>query len=169
MEIDPLKPTSLCLVEMGKNGLELVRSYPKVLSEDELNNITLKSIPMGSNDGDFTTSTVGSNIFSGYIFAIPGEERQNIASLIAVFNSHNYEQKIIRKVFSFTIEELRKNDTIDTQTISDILPKLYDGLVKGKLEIKVSHVATLSLEISSDEASKEEKDNFDQLGDDVWK
>ncbi|NHJ88075.1 MAG: hypothetical protein FK734_21600 [Asgard group archaeon] len=164
-----MKPTSLCLIEMGRTGLELVKSYPDVLPVDELNNIILKSIPMGSNDGDFTTSTVGPNMISGYIFAIPGEQRQNIASLVAVFNDSNYEQQVIKKVFSFTVDELRKSEAITTEIIANILPKLYDGLVKGKLQIKISQVTSLNLEISSEDGTKEKKDSFDEFGDDVWR
>lgn len=165
-----MKPVSLCLVEMGKTGLELVRSYPEVLTTDELNEVIIKSMPMGSNDGDFTTSTAGTNHLAGYIFALPGEERMNVASLVAVFNNDNYEQQVIKKVFSFTVEELRKNDMMDKETVSKILNKIYDGLVQGKLSIKIHSETTLNLEITASNSSKqEEEDSFDEFGDDVWK
>ena len=161
------KPVSLCLVHMGKKGLELVRSYPEVIPENELNNIVLKSMPMGSHDGDFTTTTVGDSVISGYIFSVPGDERTNIASLIAVYGSMDYELNIVKKVFTFTINELRKSNAIDTQTLAEILPKLYDGLLKGKLQIKISSVTSLNLEITTGGEEKE-ADNLDEFGDDVW-
>jgi hypothetical protein len=165
-----IKPTSLCLVEMGKNGLELVRSYPEVLSSGELNEIIIKSMPMGSKDGDFTTSSAGPNYISGYIFAIPSEERTNIASLVAVFNDENYEHQVIKKVFTFTVDELRKNELMDKETLSNILNKLYDGLVKGKLSINIRSETTLNFEIKTGSSDDEkEKDSLDEFGEDVWK
>jgi hypothetical protein len=153
---------------MGKNGLELVRSYPEVLTTDELNDVIVKSMPMGSKDGDFTTSTAGSNYISGYIFALPSEERTNVASLVAVFNNDKYEQQVIKKVFAFTVQELRKNDLMDREMISNILNKIYDGLVKGKLSIKIHSETSLNLEINTG-SSDDNDDPFDEFGDDVWK
>lgn len=163
-----MKPVSLCLVEMGKKGLELVRAYPEILPQEEVNNIVLKSMPLGANDGDFATNTTGTSVISSYVFSLPGEERTNIASLIAVFSSMNYQPQVIKKVFSFTVTELRKNNAIDKQVITDLLPKLYDGLVKGELRIKISSVVTLDLAITS-ELADEKKDPFDAFGEDVWK
>ncbi|MEA2071047.1 MAG: hypothetical protein U9O98_07125 [Asgard group archaeon] len=163
------KPVSLCLVQMGKKGLELVRAYPEVIPEQELNNIVLKSMPMGSTDGDFTSSTVGSSAISGYIFSVPSEERTNIASLIAVFDSMNYNQATIKKLFTLTIQELRKNDNVSTETLANILPSIYDGLLKGKLKIKISSMKTFSLEISNSDEEEVERDHFDEFGEDVWR
>ena len=82
------------------------------------------------------------------------------------FNSMDYQPQVIKKVFSFTVTELRKNDAITTEMISELLPKLYDGLVKGQLRIKISSVVTLALEIGEEEVKK---DSFDEFGDDVWR
>jgi hypothetical protein len=153
---------------MGKKGLELVRAYPEVLPENELNNIVLKSMPMGSHDGDFTTTTVGDSVISGYIFSVPGDERTNIASLIAVYGSMDYELNVVKKVFTFTVNELRKTNAIDTNTLAEILPKLYSGLVKGKIQINISSVTSLNLEITTGDADEKQEDSMDDFGDDVW-
>ncbi|MHA1211286.1 MAG: hypothetical protein ACTSSH_02385 [Candidatus Heimdallarchaeota archaeon] len=163
-----IKPESLCLVQMGKAGLELVKSYPEVLSEDELNNIVLKSMPLGAKDGDFTTNTVGNNVLSSYIFSMPGEERTNVASLVAVFNDMDHQPQIIKKVFSFTVTELKKNNYNNMDIFSELLPKLYAGLTSGHLKLKLSSVLTIDMEIDTGKEDPKDKDSFDDLSDDIW-
>ena len=117
-----VKPVSLCLVQMGSKGLELVKAYPNVLPEEILNQIVIKSMPFNAKNGDFASSTVGDTVFSGYIFSVPSEnERDNIASLVAVYNNMNYDSNSIRKVFAFTITELKKNNVADIETLSKII------------------------------------------------
>lgn len=163
------KPVSLCLVQMGKYGLELVRAYPEIIPKSELNQIVIKSMPLGANDGDFITTTVGESVISGYIFSVPGEERNNIVSLIAVYNSMNFNQQMIKKVFSTTITELKNYNVASTELFTNILPKIYDGLVSGRLKIKISSVITLDIETESNSSKQAAKTKFDEFSDDIWK
>ena len=54
-----LNPASICLIQIGKKGLELVKAYPRVFPENVMNEITLKSMPLNAKDGTFTTNTIG--------------------------------------------------------------------------------------------------------------
>lgn len=166
-----MKPISLCLTHMGKSGLELVKSYPDVLPEQILNEIVLKSMPMSAKDGDFSSSTAEGVIFESYIFTIPGEQRNNIASLVAVFDNSEYNRQVIRNFFSFTVAELQKNKLSDTNTYEKILPNMFDGLNKGRVKIKISSVVTLDFDFSfKEEKEKDRGEEFlDAMKDDMWK
>jgi DNA polymerase III alpha subunit (gram-positive type) len=152
-----MKPVALCLVHMGQKGLELVRTYPEVLPKEVLNEITIKSMPLGAKSGDFSSNVVSNdNAFSGYVFQVPSETgRDNIASLVAVFNKTDYNANLIRKVFSITINELQKNKQVKIDTISQILPGLYKGLEKGHIKVKMSSVVTIEIEINDDDQGKD--------------
>ena len=164
-----MKPISLCLVHMGSKGLELVNAYPKVLPMNVLNEIVTKSMPMGAKEGDFTSNTIGNSAFSGYIFKLPSETgRSNIASLIAVFNDLKYDSNVIKKVFTFTVTELKKNNMIDTETIVKIMPNLFAGLVEGHLKVKVSSVVTLEFDVRKESKDKDEE-ALNSFGQDFWK
>lgn len=162
-----MKPVCLCLVQMGQKGLELIESYPKVIPDEEMATIALKSMPIGAKEGDFSTNTVGKSVISGYVFRIPAadSERDNIGSLVAVFNDMNYDPLVINKVFSFTIDGLNSYNLISVQNISEILPSLYNGIIKGELKIKVSSITTLEMTVGE---NKEKKNSFDSFGEDVW-
>ena len=164
-----MKPISLCLVQMGSKGLELVKAYPKVLPENIITEIVTKSMPMGAKEGDFTSNTIGPSAFSGYIFALPSETgRSNIASLIAVFNDLDYDSNVIKKVFTFTVTELKKNNMIDTETIIKIMPNLFTGLAEGHLKIKISSVVTLECDVRKEDKDKDEE-ALNNFGQDFWK
>jgi len=165
-----MKLLSLCLVKMGKQGLELVKVHPDILPKATINEIVLKSMPLSSKEGDFTSTTVGDCIFEGVIFAVPSEERRNIASLIAIFDDTSYDRVTLRKFFSFTLRELEKNGLVDIETIMRILPNLFEGLAKKSVKIKISSVVTLEFNFDS-EKDKEKDSNekfLDSFGDDVW-
>ncbi|NHJ05409.1 MAG: hypothetical protein EAX90_11330 [Candidatus Heimdallarchaeota archaeon] len=166
-----MKPISLCLTHMGKTGLELVSSYPDVLPQPLLNEIVIKSMPMSAKEGDYSSSTAQGCVFESYIFTVPGEQRNNIASLIAVFDNSEYNRQSIRKFFSFTVEELQKNKLADTNTFEKILPNMFDGLSKGHVKIKISSVVTLDFDFAYKE--KKEKDRGEEfleaIKDDMWK
>ncbi|MFW9922649.1 MAG: hypothetical protein ACFFDW_05080, partial [Candidatus Thorarchaeota archaeon] len=163
------KPISLCLVQMGKSGLELVRNYPEVIPEEDLNQIVIKSMPFGAKEGDFSTNTVGDNVISGYIFSVSGEDRNNIICLTAVYDSMNFNQQMIKKVFATTVSELKKNNLANAELFSSMLPKVYDGLVSGRLKLKISSVVTLDIEINEKEEKTESKDQYDNFSEDIWK
>ena len=166
-----MKPISMCLTHMGKKGLELVKIYPDTLPKQTINEVVLKSMPMSAKEGDFASSTAEGVIFESYIFSVPGEDRGNIASLVAIYEKPDYNRENLRRFFSFTITELKKNNIADTSTLTDILPNLYEGLAKGKVQIKISSVVTL--EFDFDEQDKKPKDRgekfLEEMQGDLWK
>lgn len=165
-----MKPTSLCLVQMGEKGLELVEAYPKTYSKEVLNQIAIKSMPLNAKEGDFSSATVGPAVLSGYVFSIPATEgRNNIASLVAVFESMKYNPESIRKIFSYIIIELKKNDLVTIDTLKALLPKLYTGISQGQLRIKISSVVTLDFTLEEDEEVNEKKKSLDDFRNKMWK
>ncbi|MBD3190754.1 MAG: hypothetical protein GF308_08920 [Candidatus Heimdallarchaeota archaeon] len=165
-----MKPTSLCLVQMGEKGLELVEAYPKTYSKEVLNQIVIKSMPLNAKEGDFSSATVGPAVLSGYVFSIPSiQGRDNIASLVAVFESMKYNPETIRKIFSYIIIELKKNDLVSIDTLKALLPKLYSGITQGQLRIKISSVVTLDFSIQDEEQIDEKKKSLDDFRNKMWK
>ncbi len=166
-----MRPISLCLVTMGKKGLEMVKAYPEVLPPEMLLEIPIKSMPLGAKEGDFISTTLSSNsALSGYVFKIPRKsERDNIASLVAVFDQTDYNASIVRKVFTATIEELKKNNSISVETIEKILPYLYSGIDKGHIKIKISSVVTIEMNIAEEKEEDSKKKAAKSLADEMWK
>lgn len=163
-----LKPLSLCLVQMGDKGLEMVKSHPNVLPKEILNEVTLKSMPMGAKPGEFSTSNVGDLYYSSYIFKIPrADQRDNIAAIIAIYNNMKYNMEGIKKVFSFIIKELDTKSLLKADIIEEILPNLYNGFGSGHIKIKISSIATISVDFEDKE--EEVVDVTNGLEDDLWK
>ncbi|MHA1532138.1 MAG: hypothetical protein ACTSR6_09100 [Candidatus Heimdallarchaeota archaeon] len=163
-----MKPLSLCLVQMGDKGLELVSSHPKVLPKEVLNEITYKSMPMGAKDGEFVSSSVGDLFYSSYIFSLPREgSRDNICAIIAVFNDMKYNIEGIRRVFSLLIKELKTKTLLKLELMEELLPNLYTGFSKGNIRIKISSIATISIDFDTKE--EEPVDETNELEDDLWK
>ncbi|NPE07156.1 MAG: hypothetical protein GNW80_02645 [Asgard group archaeon] len=164
-----MKPVSLCLVQMGDKGLELVKAHPNVLPKQVLNEITYKSMPMGAKPGEFSSATVGDLYYSSYVFSLPREDsRDNIAAIIAVFNNMKYNIEGIRKVFSFIIKELDTNKLLKTDIVEEIMPNLYKGFDSGHIKIKISSIATIDIDFAEKE-EPEEKDCTNDLEDDLWR
>ena len=46
-------PISILLVHMGSRGLEMVKAYPDVLPQGIINQIVLKSMPLGAKKRGF--------------------------------------------------------------------------------------------------------------------
>ena len=167
--VSRLKPVSLCLVQMGDKGLEMVKSHPNVLPKNVLNELTYKSMPMGAKPGEFSTAAVGDLFYSSYVFSVPQEEgtRDNIAAIIAVYSNMKYNIEGIRKVFSFIVKELETKALLKTDIVEEILPNLYKGFESGHIKIKISSVASIDIDFAEEEP--EEKDITNDLEDDLWK
>ncbi len=50
-------------------------------------------MPMSAKVGDYSSSTAEGVVFESYIFAVPGVKRNNIASLVAVFDTSEYNRQ----------------------------------------------------------------------------
>ncbi|RLI68412.1 MAG: hypothetical protein DRP02_04435 [Candidatus Gerdarchaeota archaeon] len=166
-----MKPTNLCLTSIGKSGLELVTVVPDTIPNIILNEIVLKSMPLSAKAGDFASSTVEGYQIECFIFSVPSDERQNIASLVAIYDNPNYDRDTVRKFFS-TIMELQRYNMSDTNTFSKILSSMLEGLKKGKVKIKISSVVTLEFNFD-DDSKKKKKDRgeefLESVKDDIWR
>ena len=164
-----MKPLSLCLVQMGDKGLELVKSHPNNLPKEVLNDLTYKSMPMGAKAGEFSTAAVGDLYFSSYIVSLPREgQRDNIGAIMAVFSDMKYNIEGIKKIFSFIAKELESKKLLKVDILEEILPNLYKGFESGHIKIQVSSVATISIDID-EQIDESEKDATNDIADDIWK
>ncbi len=163
-----MKPMSLCLINMGTKGLELIKSFPDVIPADSMNQLVYKTIPIGSNPGDFAQTTFNDLNLTSYIFRIPSaSDRDNLASLVAIFSSADYDSKTIKQVFSWVVTELENKALLNTQTLQNILPKLFKGFSKGQFKIEITSTSTISFNFKKDE--KDRNGNaIDSLADDLW-
>ena len=167
-----MKPTNLCLVQMGKEGLEVISSYPDTLPGEVFNELAYKSMPLSAKPGDFTTATLNNLTFSSYIFEVPSiEERNNIASIVAVFNSMNYDQQQIKKVFSVIVEELQTKNVLQIEVVKSILPNVHNGLQKGYFTIEISSLAKVSFDFRTDDdkSGSSASERADNVSDDLWR
>lgn len=163
-----MKPLSLCLINMGSKGLELVKAFPDVIPADSMNQLMYKTIPMGSNPGDFASTTFNDLNLTSYIFRIPtADQRDNLASLVAVFNTTDYDSQSIKKVFSWITMELEKKDLLTATTLENLLPKLYKGFSKKQFKIEITSTSSISFEFSQQSKDKNGA-AIDNLADDLW-
>jgi hypothetical protein len=163
-----LRPISVCLVQMGNKGLELVKAFPNVLPKALLDEIVYKSMPLAANEGDFTTNNVDHYAFSSYIFTIPGESRLNLASLVAIYESLNYDHTKILKIFSFMIRELKKRKMKKIDSIKPLLPSLLKGFESSSFKFKLNS-DTLNFEWEDDKEVIEKNEDFlKSFREDVW-
>jgi len=163
---------SVCLVQMGKSGLELIKAYPDVLPQPLKNEITIKSMPLGAKAGDFTSNVMNNgSAISGYVFIIPSQtERNNIASLVAVFDNSDYNIQSVRKLFSIIISELQNNDAISLKLLQQILPSIYNAFGSKTIKIKISSVTTIEVKIEDDKDKAESngKRVAKSFAEDLW-
>ncbi|MBD3191820.1 MAG: hypothetical protein GF308_14330 [Candidatus Heimdallarchaeota archaeon] len=167
-----MKPISLCLVQMGKTGLEVVDTYPDVLPKDVLQELTYKSMPLTAKPGDFASTSVRDLAFSSYIFELPSEgvERKNIGSLIAVYNSMEYNATSVKKAFTIVIDQLQHKNLLQIKVLEKILPNLFQGFKKGQFKIEISSVAKISFEFPDEDKDKDSlSSRVDNVSDDIWK
>lgn len=164
-----MKPVSLCLIQMGNKGMEIIESYPKVLPKEVLDQITYKALPLGAQPGEFSTSSIGDLYYSSFAFSIPRSgERDNIGAIIGVFNDMKYNINGLKKVFSFIIKELDNKSLLKTEVIEEILPNLYKGMHMGQIRIKVSSIATISIDFETKEDEKD-IDETSHIEEDIWR
>ena len=153
-----MKPTTLCFVKMGVKGLELVSSYPDVIPTEIMSQLVYKSMPMGAKHGDFASTTLDNLNLSSYVFRIPRtEQRDNIASIVAVFSSTDYDQNTIRRAFSWVITELSNKELLSTETLTKILPNLYKGFGEGKFKIEISTSSTITFNFHDEKPKKKRR------------
>lgn len=155
---------------MGKKGLELVEAYPEIHDSRNLNEIIIKSMPLGAKDGDFSSTTISKKVaFSSYIFTVPrNNDRDNIASIVAVFDTPNYDNLQVQYTFSEIINELKKNDLQLIETLQNLLPNILKGLSVGYLKIKVSSIVTVEIKYRMKKEKEDPRKIVKDFKDDIW-
>ncbi|NHJ49346.1 MAG: hypothetical protein FK733_16270 [Asgard group archaeon] len=167
-----MKPTNLCLVQMGASGLEVIDTYPNTLPNEVLRELAYKSMPLTAKPGDFASATMNEYSLSSYIFEVPQQDkRNNIASLVAVYSTMEYNPTEVKKAFTVIVEELNKKDLLKMEVIKSILPNLQTGLSNRYFTMNISSQARISFDFRSDD----EKDvktldkRAENVSDDLWR
>ncbi|MBN1328178.1 MAG: hypothetical protein JXA54_01780 [Candidatus Heimdallarchaeota archaeon] len=165
-----IKPLALCLVQVGKKGLEIVDSYPKILPKEIESQIAFKCMPFGAKDGDFLSANITETYFSGYVFRVPEKQgRDNLASLVVVFDTENYNPISFKKVFSLTLEKLAENNLVTLNNVQKLLPEMFNGITKGKLRIKISSIVMLEFDFEDINEKKDKKEEIiSQVKRELW-
>jgi hypothetical protein len=155
---------------MSKKGLEITKAYPDVLNQEIKNEIALKSMPLGAKGEDFTTVTLSDKkVFSGLIFRVPHlMTRDNIASLIAVFDSMNYNAGILQERFTELVESLKEHNVISVEKVNNLLEELFEGILAGKCELTIKRGKSIKLDFTEIEAKFAKKDKLKKFTSDVW-
>ena len=156
-----MKPISLCFIQMGEKGLELVSNHPKVLPRPILDAITYKAMPLGAQPGDFYNSTIGKLHYVSYILRLTRKnERDNIAAFVAVFSNTNYDGEIIQQDISKILSELEKKALLKTDIIESIMPSIFEGFKYNQIKITFNKNEDFEIDIS--------KKNGHIIEDDIW-
>ena len=164
-----IKPTSICLVRLGADGFEIIKIYPDVIPKKALTEISVKCMPLGAKDGDFTSTTVtGNYVISSLVFSSPSNQfRDNISSIVAIFLSMDYNPEVIRKVFSLIVNRIRELELDLIKTLAQNIERIYQGF--NRSIIKITANSQKIAEIKLDEIIKEKKEKaVRSFQDDIW-
>ncbi|NPE08727.1 MAG: hypothetical protein GNW80_10645 [Asgard group archaeon] len=155
---------------MSKKGLEVTKVYPNILNQAIINEIALKSMPFGAKEGDFTTITLSDNkIFSGLVFTVPHLlSRDNIASLIAVFESMSYNAEILQENFTLLINSLKEFNVISSDKVTDLLPEIFAGIKLEKFNLNIKRGKNITFNFTNLDAKFVKKDKLKEFTSDVW-
>ena len=127
---------------------------------------------MTAKPGDFATASMNDLNLTSLVFEVPSDtERNNIASLVAVFSKMDYNINEVKKVFSVIVQELKSKDLLKIDVIKSILPNLHDGLKKGKFTIEISSTAKIAFDFQSEDErdDKSVEKRADNVSDDLWR
>ena len=163
-----MKPLVLCLIYLSDKGLKCIRNYPMNISNRDLNKVVTQSMKEDSKDGDFLFSAVGSKILASYIFHVPYQSDIIQACFTFVYKSMDFNPQEINDYFTETVEKLKQNDMLDLETIANILPKLYSGIKKKDIKIKVKSQVSIQIKSERKKKRKPRKDIIESIGDDLW-
>jgi hypothetical protein len=129
-------------------------------------------MPLSAKPGDFASTSVKDLAFSSYVFEIPsaGPERQNIGSLIAVYQSMSYNAHAVKNAFTVVIDQLQTKNFLEIKVLEKILPNLYQGFTKGEFIIEISSVAKIAFKFPSDDEDEDSlSSRVDNVSNDIWK
>ncbi|MFW9923820.1 MAG: hypothetical protein ACFFDW_11095 [Candidatus Thorarchaeota archaeon] len=107
-------------------------------------------------------------VFSSYIFTYPAIGRDNIASLVVVFESMEYNSEMIKNAFAEIVLELRKQKIGIIDTLTKILPSIFLGIEKGFVKIQISSITTIEVKFADDEEKDIKKKAVKSFTDDIW-
>ncbi|NHJ05986.1 MAG: hypothetical protein EAX90_14255 [Candidatus Heimdallarchaeota archaeon] len=157
------------MVQLGTNGFDIIKVYPEVLSKNLLTEISIKSMPFGAKNGDFTTTTVArNNTISSYVFSSPSNQfRDNVASIIAIYSNMEYNPELIHQIFSLIINKIKETDKDIITTVSNNLENIFRGFSKDTIKIKLESNKNVELKLDRLLSSKTQK-VVKSFKDDIW-
>lgn len=170
--MDILKLRSLCFTYAGKKGVEIIRSYPEILSRKEIRKIKKQCIPRTSKGGEFFTFVFDNYIVASYVFTIPISKKEKLASFTAVYEEEEIHQDIVNDFFQQILGKLKTNDLLDFENIANALPDIYKEMRTGHFDFKVKTSVLIEIEDTSKNKKKNEandENSIEDFNEDIWK
>jgi hypothetical protein len=163
---------SLCLNKLEVDGPQVIAQYPaNFFSNEELQEIPMKVIPLNAKDGDFTTIIFRNNLMIvSYVFTIQEDQgqRPSLMALSGTLDTTKLNPFEFKNIFESLIDQLGALNLKSAEFLGKILPKLYDSLSKGKSEISITKTVTLKIEISDQDEGPSTKQGRKNRSKGMW-
>ena len=143
---------------MKKTGPEIIATHPShFFTNEDLQTIALKSIPLNAKDGDFSTLAYKEDlVIASYVFTIREEEgkRPDLFSICAAISVDEINPMHFKKIFESIINQLKEFHELNSKMLIALISRIYQTLNDGKTEIKITKTTTLKIEIAKDNLKK---------------
>lgn len=149
---------NILINKMEPSGPEIISSHPpKTFSDEDLREISLKSIPLNAKDGEFSTFLFNEKtVIASYIFTIQKKEnsRPNLYAICGALSPNELNPIHLKPVFASIIDQLKEFKELNTNTIVALTSKIFKTINDGKTEVKITKTTTLKIEIEKSELDK---------------
>ena len=126
---------------MPKKGPEVVTLYPEgVLSNNEIEELSLKCMPLGSNEGDFSSIVFSSYQVAGILTTTPPidkniEPRDTMISIGFLLGNYTNPTPYRNFLIDF-VSKCEKHESFNLSTLKKIIPEFFK--LKNQREILIS-------------------------------
>ena len=165
-----VQPMNICLILKGKSGLDLISVYPTLAKKINLEVILEKCMPPGAVNGDFITEIISNEIaIASYIFSEPIDyTNDNLAAIVAIFNTPHFDSKQVAYTFTNLISELKKAQVYLIESLKGLLPNLLKGLKVGYFSFKTSSQSTIEIKYRKPKEKENVNEVLRRFTEDVW-
>ncbi|MHA1197812.1 MAG: hypothetical protein ACTSQF_00445 [Candidatus Heimdallarchaeaceae archaeon] len=134
-----------------KTGPEVVLLHPEdFLSEEEIEELSLKCMPMGSKEGDFSSIIFNGYQVAGYLSSTPPiddqlDPRDTIVSIGFLLDTYTNPTPYRNLLIDF-VDKCNKDESFNLQTLKEVIPQFLK--LKDEKEITVKMHDDLTCELS---------------------
>lgn len=151
-------------------GPEILLTIPRMsFSESEEKEISLKSMPMAGNRGDFISVHLGNYQIASLLLTAPSPEEvldpRDIFVSIGFLLTRDENAVPYRSILEQLVAQLELHHLITINSLKKILPQLHRIFEQSTINIDLSEDVSFELSIGN---QKEEKTGLDLLDDALW-